>query len=278
MGLGKTVQTLAHILVEKREGRLDRPCLVVVPDQRRAELARGGGSPRARAAGSVAARARPRAALRRDRQRRSGDHDLRAAVARRRPVCCRSHGTSPCSTKRRRSRTPMRRRRSSPAALDARHRLCLTGTPMENHLGELWSQFAFLMPGLLGDARRFAPRVPHADREEAGRRSRARCCRARLKPFLLRRTKSPGGGRAAAEDRDLCGRSSSPGRSATSTRPCASRCTRRCAREIAEQGARPQPHRRARRAAEAAPGLLRSAPRQARGGAPGRAPAPSSST
>src|SRR5665213_4409065 len=31
MGLGKTVQTLAHILVEKREGRLDRPCLVVCP-------------------------------------------------------------------------------------------------------------------------------------------------------------------------------------------------------------------------------------------------------
>ena len=40
--------------------------------------------------------------------------------------------------------------------LQARLRLCLTGTPMENHLGELWSQSAFLMPGLLGDAKRFA--------------------------------------------------------------------------------------------------------------------------
>ena len=31
--------------------------------------------------------------------------------------------------------------------IKARHRLCLTGTPMENHLGELWALFDFLMPG-----------------------------------------------------------------------------------------------------------------------------------
>jgi SNF2 family DNA or RNA helicase len=37
------------------------------------------------------------------------------------------------------------------ASLHARHRLCLTGTPIENHLGELWSLFHFLMPGFLGD-------------------------------------------------------------------------------------------------------------------------------
>ena len=35
----------------------------------------------------------------------------------------------------------------SHAILKARHRLCLTGTPLENHLGELWSQFDFLLPG-----------------------------------------------------------------------------------------------------------------------------------
>ena len=73
--------------------------------------------------------------------------------------------------------------------LYARHRLCLTGTPMENHLGELWSQFAFLMPGLLGDAKRFGRvfRVPIEKKQDSERRG---VLSARLKPFLLRRTKS----------------------------------------------------------------------------------------
>ncbi len=49
--------------------------------------------------------------------------------------------------------------------LETRHRLCLSGTPIENNLGELWSQFAFLMPGLLGSAQKLQPPVPRADRE-----------------------------------------------------------------------------------------------------------------
>ena len=44
------------------------------------------------------------------------------------------------------------------AALDARQRLALSGTPMENHLGELWILFDFLMPGFLGSAERFRAR------------------------------------------------------------------------------------------------------------------------
>ena len=39
--------------------------------------------------------------------------------------------------------------------IQAIHRLCLSGTPLENHLGELWSLFHFLMPGLLGDSKQF---------------------------------------------------------------------------------------------------------------------------
>ena len=60
---------------------------------------------------------------------------------------------------------------------------------MENHLGELWSQFAFLMPGLLGDAKRFARvfRTPIEKKQDGDRRA---VLSARLKPFLLRRTKS----------------------------------------------------------------------------------------
>jgi superfamily II DNA or RNA helicase len=70
--------------------------------------------------------------------------------------------------------------------LKAKHRLALSGTPIENHLGELWSLFEFLNPGMLGAASVFqlstsGARAPDED-------TRALLARA-LRPFLLRRTK-----------------------------------------------------------------------------------------
>ncbi|MGV8597847.1 DEAD/DEAH box helicase, partial [Pseudomonas aeruginosa] len=72
--------------------------------------------------------------------------------------------------------------------LQARQRLCLSGTPLENHLGELWSLFHFLMPGWLGDAKQFArdyrtPTEKHADNERLAHLN------GRIRPFMLRRTK-----------------------------------------------------------------------------------------
>jgi SNF2 family DNA or RNA helicase len=69
--------------------------------------------------------------------------------------------------------------------LRARHRLALSGTPIENHLGELWSLFEFLNPGLLGPvrafSRTFAGRSTPPERREALARA--------LRPLILRRTK-----------------------------------------------------------------------------------------
>jgi superfamily II DNA or RNA helicase len=70
--------------------------------------------------------------------------------------------------------------------LHGRHRLALSGTPVENHLGELWSLFEFLNPGMLGAASVFklagaAARNP----DEDTRRLLAHA----LRPFFLRRTK-----------------------------------------------------------------------------------------
>jgi SNF2 family DNA or RNA helicase len=64
--------------------------------------------------------------------------------------------------------------------LQADHRLALSGTPVENHLGELWSLFEFLNPGLLGRASAL-----EANRDEESRRFLARA----LRPYVLRRTK-----------------------------------------------------------------------------------------
>ena len=70
----------------------------------------------------------------------------------------------------------------------ANHRLCLTGTPLENHLGELWSLFHFMMPGLLGDAKQFQ-RLFRKPIEKEGNDERRQHLARRIAPFLLRRTK-----------------------------------------------------------------------------------------
>ncbi len=64
--------------------------------------------------------------------------------------------------------------------LQADHRLALSGTPVENHLGELWSLFEFLNPGMLGRANAFKAFLGGADRAGLGRA---------LRPIFLRRTK-----------------------------------------------------------------------------------------
>ena len=72
--------------------------------------------------------------------------------------------------------------------LKSKYRLCMTGTPMENHLGELWSLFHFLMPGFLGTQDRFN-RLFRTPIEKQGDKDRQTQLHQRLKPFMLRRTK-----------------------------------------------------------------------------------------
>lgn len=78
-------------------------------------------------------------------------------------------------------------------ALQGDFRMAATGTPLENHLGELWNLFRFINPGLLGSAEqfqlRFAGPIEKAQdkRAEAGARARLRRLTA---PFILRRTKA----------------------------------------------------------------------------------------
>jgi hypothetical protein len=188
MGLGKTLQTLAHILVEKQAGRLDRPALIIAPVSVLGNWR------------SEAAKFTPelRVLLLHGKERHAAavdiaQHDIVIA---------------PYSLLQRDSESWLTRawhvivldeaqnikNANTHAAqvvggLDTRHRLCLSGTPMENHLGELWSLFHFLMPGFLSSQMRFktlfrTPIEKHGDTE------RLEQLRRRITPFMLRRHKN----------------------------------------------------------------------------------------
>ena len=72
--------------------------------------------------------------------------------------------------------------------LQATHRIILTGTPVQNHLGELWNLFQFANPGLLGSHEQFRQKyiVPI---EQQDNKERSRQLKRIVSPFMLRRTK-----------------------------------------------------------------------------------------
>ncbi len=72
--------------------------------------------------------------------------------------------------------------------VQAEHRLAMTGTPIENHLGELWSLFEFLNPGMLGRSRTFAA-LTKGGRKDGDADSSLPLLASALRPFMLRRTK-----------------------------------------------------------------------------------------
>lgn len=74
-------------------------------------------------------------------------------------------------------------------ALQADFKLVTTGTPLENHLGELWNLFRFINPGLLGSLESFNRRFAGPIERSQDRDARQRLKRL-IQPFLLRRTKA----------------------------------------------------------------------------------------
>lgn len=86
-------------------------------------------------------------------------------------------------------KNPVTRRSQAAMGLKGKFRMITTGTPIENHLGELWTLFNFINPGLLGTIERFNERfavpIEKYRNRDAGRR-----LKRLIQPFLLRRLKS----------------------------------------------------------------------------------------
>ena len=190
MGLGKTVQTLAHLLrVRHTEGRLG-PCLLVCPTSVVSNWAR------------EAARFAPTLAVtvhHGEERGRAGGKDWPSpaelvvtsyAVFWRDAELLRSvdwdtvildeaqNIKNPDSLASRTSRT-----------LRARHRVALTGTPVENRLTELWSIMDYLNPGFLGKLPAFRTDFAKPIEQRGDGRQQERL-RKLVRPFLLRRLKS----------------------------------------------------------------------------------------
>jgi superfamily II DNA or RNA helicase len=188
MGLGKTAQVLAHLLLERQAGRLQgQPALLVLPTTLvahwQAEAARIAPGLR------VLALQGPHRA--RDFDRIAG-HDLVLTTY---PLVWRDSEALQAQPwhllildEAQMAKNAGSRAAGAARRLQARHRLCVTGTPLENHLGELWAHFDLLMPGFLGDARTFA-RLWRKPIETNGETLRAQLLAQRVRPFILRRRK-----------------------------------------------------------------------------------------
>ncbi len=187
MGLGKTVQALAFFAIEKEAGRLDRPALVIAPTSLmsnwRREAERFAPELRVLTLHGLA---------RKTLFDQIAGHDVVLTtyplIARDREVLASHDWHVLMLDEAQTIKNPDAATTKLILSLAARHRFCLTGTPLENHLGELWSLFSFACPGLLGDRKAFttAWRNPI---EKTGNAERSRMLARRVKPFLLRRTK-----------------------------------------------------------------------------------------
>ncbi len=188
MGLGKTLQLLAHVQALKDAGDLEAPALVAAPTS----LLPNWQTETARFAPGLR-QLTLHGPQRAGRFSEIDGHDLvltSYALLSRDLEALKLHRFSLIAAdEAQQVKNPRTQARKALRALQAPRRICLSGTPLENHLGELWSQMDLAVPGLLGDESCFrrhyrTPIEKHHDADVQQRLNR------RIAPFILRRTKA----------------------------------------------------------------------------------------
>lgn len=187
MGLGKTVQALALLVHRHLEERSNKPSLLIVPTSLLGNWRRE--------AEKFAPGLKLLVLHGADRKARFSEIPSHHLVVTTYPLINRDHETlfaqdydlvildeaqavkNPAASVSKRIRD-----------IQARQRIALTGTPMENNLQELWSLFDWLIPGLLGDRKAFTSEY-RKPIEQNGDQTKQRQLATRVKPFLMRRTK-----------------------------------------------------------------------------------------
>jgi len=187
MGLGKTIQSLAHLQLEKQQKRLTKPCLIIAPTSVVFNWAQEitkftpdlsyvvvNGSDRQQHFENL------------------NNYDVvitsYALIVKDTEIYQKLKFYYLILDEAQYIKNPRTKLYQAIISLKSEHKLCVTGTPMENHLGEFWAQFNFLLPGFLGGQKQFNklfknPIEKHSDHE------RKVLLNQRIKPFILRRTK-----------------------------------------------------------------------------------------
>jgi len=186
MGLGKTVQALAHIHLQKHNGH-SGPFLVICPTSVMPnwliEACRF--TPELKVLGL---RGPNRFALYDQIDKQDIVVTTYPVYLRDFPVFSKVHWQGVILDEAQVIKSAKARIKEAVALLKADHRICMTGTPIENNLLELWSQFDFVLPGMLGDQKKFTKYFRHPI-EKANSIERKHALASWIKPFILRRTK-----------------------------------------------------------------------------------------
>ena len=186
MGLGKTVQTLAHLAAERAK-KPGLPSLVIAPTSVVPNWA------------AEAEKFTPhlKVVTLQGKDRAAGFDQIAAAdvvltsyplLARDFPELSRQNWHVIVLDEAQYIKNPKAISAQNACKLKSAHRLCLSGTPMENHLGELWSLMRFLMPGFLSDEKSFNTNLRRPIERDRSHDAQLALNR-RVAPLILRRTK-----------------------------------------------------------------------------------------
>lgn len=187
MGLGKTIQTLAHLEIEKESGRLDNPALIVAPTS---------------LLGNWKAEAKKftpnlRVALYYGNQRDKILDNINSYDLIITSYTILSIDIEDLKKEKfyylvldeaQKIKNARSESAKSTRLINSQHHLALSGTPMENHLGELHSIFDTVMPDFLGSLKEFKTLYQNPIEKEQSTDAQKRL-NQRIKPFMLRRTK-----------------------------------------------------------------------------------------
>jgi non-specific serine/threonine protein kinase len=200
MGLGKTIQIIDLLLTKKRAGRSKAlgPSLIVVPASLlgnwRQELARFAPSLRVLIAHRSECSAELLERLARDPVKELADVNLvltTYGLARQDEWLQKVNWSLAMLDEAQAIKNPSSAQTRSVKKLQARGRIVLTGTPVENHLGDLWSIFDFCSPGLLGSAKEFKGYVKELNEKQDAKAYGS--LRRLVRPYILRRLKTDPG-------------------------------------------------------------------------------------